>query len=79
MTHVLGLKLEEAGFDIEVVRNGLEALESVHEETTDVVATELQMPEMDGFYLSIVMLKERMIPGMPILLITGRGHITSPE
>jgi CheY-like chemotaxis protein/HPt (histidine-containing phosphotransfer) domain-containing protein len=42
------LLLERLGYSIDVVANGLEALEAVRQRVYDVVLMDMQMPEMDG-------------------------------
>ena len=37
------------GYEIEIAKNGLEAVDSVEERNFDVVFMDLLMPEMDGF------------------------------
>ena len=42
------LILEALGYQVDVVSNGLEALQAVHRQMYDVVLMDVQMPEMDG-------------------------------
>ena len=45
---VVRLMLTRLGYKIEVVSNGLQALEAVKQNTFDLVLMDVQMPEMDG-------------------------------
>ncbi len=40
--------LQRAGFDVDVARNGREALERQQQSAADVVITDIFMPDMDG-------------------------------
>ncbi|NDV61069.1 response regulator [Puniceicoccales bacterium CK1056] len=46
---VAKLLLKRHGLDVEIVRSGQEALQSVEKKLPDVVFLDLQMPDMDGF------------------------------
>jgi len=49
---MMRLILVRAGHDVQVVANGVEALDAVKEQKFDVVFMDLQMPIMDGFEAS---------------------------
>jgi len=40
--------LQQMGYEADIAKNGLEAIESVESQTYDVVLMDVQMPEMDG-------------------------------
>jgi CheY-like chemotaxis protein len=42
------LLLKRLGHDADIVSNGLEVLEALHDKTYDIVFMDVQMPEMDG-------------------------------
>ena len=48
ITHVLALKLENAGFEVITAADGEEALECIAEEVPDMVITDCYMPVMTG-------------------------------
>lgn len=79
MTHVLRLKLEEAGFCVEVVTDGEAGLACALAAAPDAVITDLQMPVMDGFRFARALRDNPATATIPIILLTGRGHILSQE
>ena len=67
--------LVAAGYAIDTVENGLEALGLVQQHTYDFVFTDLKMPEMDG--LDVVKGVKHYSPETDIVVITGYATIES--
>jgi CheY-like chemotaxis protein/anti-sigma regulatory factor (Ser/Thr protein kinase) len=63
--------LEDAGFEVEVARNGVEGLDAIGRCAPDAVLTDMDMPEMNG--LELVEAVRRDHPTVPILLMTAMG------
>lgn len=61
--------LTHAGHDVTAVGDGLQALGALHNETYDLLVTDIVMPEMDGISLALKVTKD--YPRMAVLLITG--------
>ena len=65
--------LEDQNYDVEVVKNGIEALRRFEKTFYDLIITDYDMPEMNGLELiRKVRLKD---PVIPILVITGKGPV----
>jgi len=47
--HILGLRLQKAGFDVEEAADGAQGLEAVRRRPINLVLLDLVMPGMDGF------------------------------
>lgn len=61
------------GYAVSVASSGKEALDLLKSYTTDILITDIKMPEMDGVTL---LKKVRAIhPNMPVIFITGYGSI----
>jgi len=63
--------LRAADYEVEVVPNGLVALESIRSRQPDVVLTDMHMPEMNG--LELVQALRAEFPSLPVILNTERG------
>ncbi len=58
-------------WEVETATDGRDAFTKVEASIPDVVVTDLQMPEMDGFQL-VAALKQRF-PFLPVVLVTAKG------
>jgi len=63
--------LELEGFDVVKAENGLQALELINDQT-DLVVSDILMPEMDGIELCQEIKKS--YPELPVILISGGGR-----
>jgi CheY-like chemotaxis protein len=65
------LLLEESGFAVTLVGDGQDALDSLAQGLPDLIATDLQMPRLNG--LQLVDAVRRKYPSVPVVLITAHG------
>ena len=63
--------LESAGHDVVVVSDGIQAVSELEKNQTDVLVTDLMMPNMDGCELTRVVVDR--FPHVPVVVITARG------
>jgi DNA-binding response OmpR family regulator len=70
---LLELTLKPAGFLIEKVFSGQEALERIREESFDLLLLDVMMPEIGGFDL-IETLQAESTPIPPFLFLTAKGR-----
>lgn len=64
--------LESAGFSVVIARDGKEALEKASQERFDLVITDVLMPRMDGFELTLRLKKAHLYKDVPIIIVTTR-------
>jgi len=62
-----------SGYVVSAASNGREALDLLKSYTTDIIITDMKMPEMDGMHL-LKQIKTDY-PDIPVILITGYGSI----
>lgn len=71
---LLSMYLQEAGFDVVLAENGLEALEQLGRESCAAVITDLNMPQMDGIELTQSLKAHPCYRDLPILMLTTQGE-----
>jgi signal transduction histidine kinase len=63
------------GFNVELAKDGEEALKKIEKENFDLVLTDMKMPKMDGLQLITEIAKSK--PETLMVLLTGHGSIDS--
>lgn len=74
ITHVVALKLRNAGFEVETAADGEEAMDIARERTPDLVITDLQMPYVSGLQLCERLRSTPATSAVPAIMLTARGH-----
>jgi chemosensory pili system protein ChpA (sensor histidine kinase/response regulator) len=64
--------LTREGFRVESAKDGVDALEKMHDLVPDVVLLDVEMPRMDGFELARLMRADARLKAVPIIMITSR-------
>lgn len=77
LRYVLSVRLISAGYMVYEAGNGWDALEQMGKHWVDVVLTDYQMPEMNGFgLLSLCRVKW---PGTPVVFFSGEQDDMASE
>lgn len=61
--------LEQKGFDVTAVGDGIQALEALQNNSFDLLVTDIVMPGLDGIGLALRVTRD--YPDLPVLLMTG--------
>jgi CheY-like chemotaxis protein len=69
--------LERSSYRVREARSGLEALRLWHEEESDLVITDIHMPEMDG--LEMIRQLHALSPHLPVIAVSGSGEMASRD
>lgn len=77
ITHVVALKLRNAGFEVLTASDGEEGYEIACASLPAIVITDLQMPYMTGLQLCQALKQNPQTQHIPALLLTARGHTLS--
>ena len=67
--------LAEIGYHVDVVDNGLAALERIKEKPYHIVFTDIKMPDIDGLELLSAIKEYR--PETEVIIVTGHGSMES--
>ncbi len=65
--------LTQNGYQVEMAKNGHNALEKLNEQEYDLVITDLEMPHMTGYELIEKIRSEERWDNLPIIVLTGRA------
>ena len=65
--------LEGAGYEVTTAINGVKAWEILHRQKFDLIVSDVEMPEMDGFELTKKVRKDEQLKSVPLILLTSLG------
>ncbi|MGI5236707.1 response regulator transcription factor [Dactylosporangium sp. CA-233914] len=71
---LVAFKLEQAGYDVVAVDNGLAALTAATENPPDLVVLDVMMPGMSGIDVCRQLRQEQGTKALPIILLTARAQ-----
>ena len=74
ITHVVSLKLSNAGYKVSQAYDGEEALQIACEGNFDLVISDVQMPYMDGIEFCRALMTRSNTRELPVVLLTARGY-----
>lgn len=69
LLRMLRKALELSGHDVVAAENGKDGMKLLRENPTDLIISDIVMPEMDG--LEILMQLRREVPRVPLIAISG--------
>ncbi len=71
ITELVHFHLTRAGFDVETVANGREALLAVGRRRPDLILLDLMLPDIDGFGVCEILRRDPATVDIPVLLLTA--------
>jgi two-component system chemotaxis response regulator CheY len=75
----VSLSLSMQGFKVVAARDGMDALEKLPAERVDLVITDLNMPNMDGFELIRALRESEQYRELPIIILSSLSDQTSRD
>lgn len=69
---LVALRLERAGYEVVVARNGEEAVTRAVERTPDIALLDVMMPRLDGYEATARLRAHDATRHMPVILLTAR-------
>ncbi|GHO65667.1 hypothetical protein KSC_045590 [Ktedonobacter sp. SOSP1-52] len=70
---VVGNMLKQHNWEIQVARDGVEALEMISQETPAAVLLDIEMPRMDGYELIATVRAQEQYRTLPLVVLTSRA------
>ena len=74
---MLSMSLGTAGYEVTEAENGLDAIEILGRHSFDVVLTDIEMPEMDGYGLLRHRHGDDRLKAIPFIVISGVDEMAS--
>ena len=71
--------LERAGFEVRVATDGVHALSALAEAPCDLVLTDIEMPNMDGFALTEAIRALPALANIPVLILSSRSSAADQQ
>jgi len=72
MRKVTSRVLERHEYEVSTAKDGVDALEKLHERVPDLMLLDIEMPRMDGYELATHMKADPRLRNVPIIMITSR-------
>src|SRR5690606_18476143 len=76
MRQLLKDLLKQYGIETQMFSNAKIALETIEDESYDVVLTDIQLPKMNGIHFMELLKKQDSYRNQPIIAMTGRSNLT---
>jgi two-component system response regulator MtrA len=73
---LIRMVLEEEGYEVIAVSDGVEALRTANERRPDLCVLDVMMPGVDGYDVTRVLKRDEELAAIPVMLLTAR---TEPE
>ena len=73
MRKVTGRVLERHEFEVSTAKDGVDAVEKLHDRVPDLMLLDIEMPRMDGYELATHMKADPRLRNVPIIMITSRS------
>ncbi len=73
---ILGVRtcLDAVGYEVEIVEDGVAALEAIKREHPDLILLDLLMPKMDGFEVLKVLKEDEKTASIPVIVLTAKAE-----
>ncbi|MEX1180550.1 MAG: response regulator [Cucumibacter sp.] len=71
--------LEAHGYEVRLSIDGRDALNQLRADRPDIVVSDIEMPNVDGFELVRAMKADRQLAEIPVILVTSRADAQDRE
>ncbi len=68
-------QLNNAGYDVDVAKNGREALKKLSDDLPDLIISDIMMPEMDGMELLRELKQSEQLRNIPVIFLSAKADL----
>lgn len=79
LVKAIQIRLEQAGYEILVAYDGMEALDKARKEKPDLIVLDLMLPKMDGYKVCAMLKRDTKYNKIPIIILTARAQETDEK
>jgi DNA-binding response OmpR family regulator len=72
---LVGLVLDQQGYDVVAAQSGEDGLEKARAETPDLIILDILMPGLDGYKVAQRLRADRVTARVPILMLTAKSDL----
>ncbi|NLF33172.1 MAG: response regulator [Planctomycetes bacterium] len=76
MAELIAMRLKREHYEVEVVHDGLTALNRIRADAPDLLLLDLMLPRLSGTELAAELRRDERIAHVPIIMLTARGETT---
>lgn len=74
LSNILSDKLARAGYDVEIARDGEAGFSKITSYQPDLILLDMMLPKLSGFGVLEKMQQEKLLPTMPVIVISNSGQ-----
>ena len=74
LTHLIERNLEKRGYTVKSVGDGEKALALIRSVNPNLVLLDIMLPTMNGFMILDALSEEKILPGLPVIIISNSGE-----
>ncbi len=74
LSGLLVKKLERSGYDVDIAKDGVTGLRLIAEKKPDLVLLDMMMPKLSGFGVLERLNAQKVIPDLPLVIISNSGQ-----
>ncbi len=71
---VLNLLFRNAGYDLKVVQDGVEAIDTAHDWGPDLIILDIKLPKMNGFLVLETLQEDEKTMNIPVLVLSAKAE-----
>lgn len=71
---VLKLLLKQAGYDLKIVENGVDAVETAFSWQPDIILLDIKLPKMNGFLVLETLQEDEKTTNIPVLVLSAKAE-----